>query len=247
MKLITVNIEGNKHLLDIGNLIAVEQPDVLCLQEVFATDLPQLVSAVNQYSQTQQFFVANANVVGENKYGIAPNGEWGNAMIARSSLFPGGEALFAQEFYSGSAAELPEFSGPNSPRRSLLAAVVSVRGQSLAICTTHFTWSAEGKATELQQRDAKLLQTMLKRYNSYILCGDLNSPRGGATYTTLSTGLTDHLPREIMTTIDPDLHYAGALQLAVDTVFSTPDIHSMKAKVVSGVSDHMAVVVDFDF
>ena len=42
MKLITVNIEGNKHLLDIGNLIAVEQPDVLCLQEVFATDLPAI-------------------------------------------------------------------------------------------------------------------------------------------------------------------------------------------------------------
>lgn len=245
MKLITVNIEGNKHLLDIGNLIAVEQPDVLCLQEVFAADLPQLVTAVNQYTQTQQFFVANASVLTENKYGIAPNGEWGNAMIVRSSLFPEGEALFAQEFYAGSSASLPEFSGPNSPRRSLLAATITVWGKSLAICTTHFTWSAEGKPTELQQRDAKQLQTLLKRYNSYILCGDFNAPRGGTTYATLSAGLTDHLPREVLTTIDPDRHYAGALQIAVDSVLSTPDIHSIRTRVIGGVSDHQAIVVDF--
>ena len=62
---------------------------------------------------------------------------------------------------------------------------------------------------------------MLKRYNSYILCGDLNCLGWSNVYN------VEHWPdgspakREIMTTIDPDLHYAGALQLAVDTVFST--------------------------
>lgn len=245
MKLITLNIEGHKHLDLVTQLISQEQPDVLCLQEVFEFDLPQLQAAFEQPSQYVVAFSANANVKKENKYGIAPMGFWGVALIIKLPLIQDKESAFHHLFYVGGEQDVPEFTSPLSPRRSLLVAQLKIANHTMALATTHFTWTPNGQSSPQQHRDLTQLKLALTHYKSFILCGDFNAPRGGEMYSELAEGLVDHVPRDVLTTLDHRFHYAGMLNLVVDGVLSTPDISSIRTQVIEGVSDHKAIVVEF--
>ncbi len=52
---------------------------------------------------------------------------------------------------------------------------------------------------------------------------------------------TDNIPSCYTTSIDPHLHRAGALDLLVDVLFTTPKYRASDVRLVSGLSDHMAV------
>lgn len=245
MKLLTVNIEGKKHLKAIEALIRKESPQVVCFQEIFKSDVERFCKVLSEFQPVTECFMANANVEEENQYGIAPDGPWGVAMIGTKSYFNQASTSFTELVYSGSHEVVPKFSSPYSPRRSLIAGRIEVNGTSLVVATTHFTWSPNGKSSAQQIRDANQLRTTLKQFSSFIVAGDFNAPRGGEVYKLLSQGLTNHLSTDVISTIDSKLHYAGVLNIVVDHVFSTPDIFSVKSWVVDGVSDHKAVVVEF--
>ncbi len=245
MKLLTVNIEGHKHLDLVTNLITEEQPDVICLQEVFESDVLRIQQAFDQPSQLVTMHSANAVVLNENEYGIAPMGNWGIAILIRKSLLRDEEASFNCHFYVGAEQTVPEFTSPHSPRRSLLAVRASSGGQTFEIATTHFTWTPNGQSSPQQHNDVKQLKLNMGIYNRFILCGDFNAPRGGEIYTQLAEGLVDHIPRDVLTTLDHRFHYAGMLNLVVDGVLSTPDISSINTRVIDGVSDHKAIIVEF--
>lgn len=51
--------------------------------------------------------------------------------------------------------------------------------------------------------------------------GDFNAPCGGEIYGKFTARFTDHFPPHVWLTIDPQLHYAPPLALAVDSIFST--------------------------
>ncbi|HEY5810705.1 MAG TPA: endonuclease/exonuclease/phosphatase family protein, partial [Povalibacter sp.] len=88
------------------------------------------------------------------------------------------------------------------------------------------------------------LKRALAAYPDYVLCGDFNAPRGRPLFSlfTDELGLTDHLPPTVTTTIDPQLHRAGALQLVVDTIFSTPHYQVEDVQVLEGISDHKGIL-----
>ncbi|MBP9781330.1 endonuclease/exonuclease/phosphatase family protein [Candidatus Woesebacteria bacterium] len=245
MKLLTVNIEGHKHVDLICNLLATEQPDVICLQEIFEADLPLFQKALQHEDQFQVLYSPNANVLKQNQYGIAPMGKWGIALIVNRAFIQDSMHDFHQLFYAGEEQVVPEFVGPYSPRRSLLVAQLGVDGQNFAVATTHFTWTPNGQASPQQYNDLKQLKLNLGNYNRFILCGDFNAPRGGEIYAQFAEGLIDHVPRDVLTTLDHTFHYAGMLNLVVDGVLSTPDIGSISTRVIDGVSDHKAIVVEF--
>lgn len=94
-----------------------------------------------------------------------------------------------------------------------------------------------------QQADFARLKRVLGSYPDYVLCGDFNSPRGRETFAKFSDelGLIHHLPLSIATTIDPRFHDAGALELVVDTIFSTPEYQVLDVEVLEGISDHKAI------
>lgn len=245
MKLLTVNVEGHKHVDLICTLLTAEQPDVICLQEIFEVDVPLFQNALKNEDQFQVMFSPNANVVKQNQYGIAPMGKWGIALIVNRAFIQDSMHDFHQLFYVGEERVVPEFVGPYSVRRSLLVAQLAVDGQSFAVATTHFTWTPNGQSSPQQHSDLKQLKLHLSNYNRFILCGDFNAPRGGEIYSKIAEGLIDHVPRDVLTTLDHTLHYAGMLNLVVDGVLSTPDIGSINTRVIDGVSDHKAIVVEF--
>lgn len=235
IKLISVNIEGSKHLPEIEELILTEKPDVVCLQELFEVDLPKLQHATGM----QGSFSVMTKVSSSNKYEIPPNGLWGLGILSKWPFSP-----VENYFYRGEEDSIPEFVMPNSVNRLLMHTDVDVEGSIFPIANTHFTWSVGGKVTEEQGYHFQKLRRILAEFDKLILCGDFNTQRGAGLYEQFASMYQDSLPPEVDTTIDPVLHYAGGLKLVVDAVFASSHFQVLSARTQDGVSDHKALIVE---
>jgi endonuclease/exonuclease/phosphatase family metal-dependent hydrolase len=233
IKLISLNIEGHYHLERFLPFLRSESPDVICLQEVFACDLDRIKDVL----QMDATFAPMMRVETENKYRISPLGEWGVAFLTR---LPHSQPQV--EYYRQEGERLPVFAeNPNDPWRVLITATVEKASERAVIGTTHFTWSAEGKTSNEQRRDFASLQQLTSVFERLVLCGDFNAPRGGELHALIASEFVDTIPEDVVTTLDPLLHYAGPLNLVVDGIFAR-GYHVADVRVVPGVSDHMAVV-----
>lgn len=236
IKVISVNIEGSKHLDEIEEFVLAEQPDVVCIQELFEQDLPR----IEEKTGWKGFFSPIASVSKENPYKIPTNGPWGLGFFSKWSLAP-----IENYFYRGEEDSLvPIFSHPNSVNRIVMKTAVEVEGSEFPIANTHFTWSVGGQVTQEQRHHLRKMKAILAEFDSLILCGDFNTPRGKELYSELSALYQDALPPEVDTTIDPVLHQAGGLKLVVDAVFATSDFEILRARTQSGISDHQALIVE---
>jgi len=241
MKLISCNIEGNRHLNErLLPFLKTEQPDVVCLQEVFAVDLWALQQATNlkSYIFCPQALVNQVNVH------LPPRGLWGLAILAQDIIHS------QTDYYVGSERMVPEFfaqQNPNSMNRVLLSAQVRCKQQLFQIMTTHFTWSGAGAVSKEQKKDYALLKNNLNKFQEVIFCGDLNTPRGGEIFDDLAKHYTDNIPQDVETTIDKNLHKSGKdLRLVVDALFTSVHYLAHDVKVVANTSDHMAVVGEIE-
>ncbi len=235
LKLISVNIEYDKHFDTVLPFLQREQPDVVCVQEVFFADLPLLQQTLGM--NFLFFPCVNMNV--QTKYRMPPRGIGGVAIFTKIPFIT--TALVP---YAGNSAKLDSWGQPNDGVRAVIVVTVEKDSASYTVATTHFTWTPDGEASELQRTDARKLKQILSNFPELILTGDMNSPRGGELFTTLGEGMIDVIPPEVTTTIDPDLHYSGGLELVVDALFLSDVYHAKSVQVVSGVSDHKAIVAE---
>jgi endonuclease/exonuclease/phosphatase family metal-dependent hydrolase len=74
-----------------------------------------------------------------------------------------------------------------------------------------------------------------------VLTGDFNAPRGGPIFSELAKVWNDQIPATAKTSIDPQLHRAGSLQLMVDGLFTTSDFHAEDVALHTGLSDHQGI------
>jgi endonuclease/exonuclease/phosphatase family metal-dependent hydrolase len=239
MKLISLNIEGDKHLEDkILPFLVKEKADVLCLQEVFAKDIQKIMQAtgLDKYS-----FVSQAKVTKENPH-LPANGLWGLAIFAKNL------SKTKKHYYNGNANQIPEFfayQDPNSMNRCLLTCQTEVDDDVFQLATTHFTWSEDGKVSDLQKEHFKNLKSSLASYSEIVFCGDLNTPRGDKIYDQLAKIYKDNIPSKINTTVDKNIHKSGKdIRLVIDALFTSEDYKVGKVKVLGGVSDHKAIVAE---
>lgn len=235
IKIISINIEGSKHLTEIEDFLITEQPDIVCLQELFEIDLPR----IREKTGWAGSFSPMTDVRRNNLYKIDTNGLWGLGILSKWSFLP-----VQNYFYRGEEDFVPEFFNPNSPNRLIMKTTVQVEDVSFPVANTHFTWSVGGRITDEQRHNFRKMKTVLSEFDQLILCGDFNTPRGLDLYGQLSKMYQDALSPKVDTTIDPVLHYAGGLKLVVDAVFVSSDFEVLSARTQSGVSDHKALVVE---
>ena len=241
MKLLSLNIEGDKHLESrIFPLLRAEKFDALCLQEVFAQDIPKIV----EFSQLpEHVFVPQARITRPNPH-LSPRGDWGIAVFGKKIC------QVRRDYYVGHPETLPEFflhNEPNSMNRVLLSAKVEVNQQHYHLANTHFTWSKKGDISQLQRANFALLKKILSNFDEIILCGDFNTPRGGELFDQLAQIYTDNIPPDVKTTIDKNLHKSGEdIHLVVDGLFTSNAYTAKKTRVVSGLSDHMGVIAEIE-
>lgn len=235
LKLITVNIEADLHLDLVLPYLEQEKADVVCLQEVFRQDLPLFEQATGG---TAHFFpMVKLNKLYNNRY--PGRGEWGVALLSHLEHGP-----VKTQYYKGSADQLPEDpTHPTDDNRGLIWSEFFKDSIAYRVATTHFTWSANAETTKEQRRDFQNLAKILDTHPDWVLCGDFNAPRGTESFSWFDARLTDNVPADVQTTLDHQLHKAGALNLVVDNVFTTPQYRVLdQLQVVSGVSDHCALL-----
>lgn len=242
MRLISANIEGDRHLARIVPFLEQQCADVICLQETFQHDIPHLVGPMHS------LFLPMC---------LKPDreGAWASWGIAIASRF---KALktHSQYYYQPDPVILPFDEG--AKRKTIAHGYVSMRlsinETEMTVATTHFTWTPNGAPDATQELDLRAMLGQLGAMPSHILCGDFNIPRRqNHLYESLISHYTDHIPQDIESSIFVPLHYARrkpgvAEKLAgfmVDYIFSTPDAYSVSnVELHGGLSDHMILTAD---
>jgi len=230
IELLTLNVEGDRHLERVHAAIGEHAPDVVCLQEVLEPDCEYLASS-GRYDVK---YVISGRVPRDS----GPERNWGVAVLSRLPV-----RRHVASCYSADAS-IRTIRTPNDPRRMLVVTELEHQGQPYRIATTHFTWSPDGHINERQQADFPRLKELLFRYPDYVLCGDFNAPRGREVFSKFieELSLADNVPADVTTTIDARFHKAGALELVVDTIFSTHEYRVTNVRVLEGISDHKGIL-----
>ena len=232
LKLLSINIEGQKHLERVAVFMRSEAADIVCLMEVYNTDVASLAGTAYPYYK----YVPN-NVVTVATT-TTPRVTLGVAILSNRPI-TSYDILYAD----GNTQETLRVLGDGTHSPVVIMATID----NYLIGATHFTWTEGGSVSDQQRQDIATLLSYLAKTGEFILCGDFNIPRGNEMYLALAKQYTDNIPPEIMTTIDPELHRAnfeqrGKLALVVDYVWSSPTYRVSDLKVISGVSDHCGVV-----
>ncbi len=241
LKLVSLNIEGRCHLVDrVLPFLIRRQPDVICLQEVFVTDLVMLERELGMTG----FFSPMAIIDRVNSHFFGGGeGEFGVAILHHSPVKNSGSTVYAW-YRPDQKNVLPHYRSTdyNSVNRVLAWVDLELDGLIWRIATTHFTRSQAGRVTVQQRRHLSVLMAELGKLEDIILCGDFNAPRGRAIFSTLASRYHDTIPTRYTTSIDPHLHEAAPLELMVDGLFLRPAYQEKTVSLVSGVSDHQAIV-----
>ncbi len=114
------------------------------------------------------------------------------------------------------------------------------------VLNTHFTWSPDGLPNDKQRRHVRNFLQITKKYDSILLCGDFNAPRGGEIFDYIATEYNDNVPYEYTTSIDSKNHRAGHLDYMVDGIFSTKEFKVSGFKMQSDLSDHLGLIADIE-
>lgn len=234
IRILTLNIQGDKHFPEVTRLLADQRPDVACLQEVFEHDFFRLKREL----QMEGLFLPAIDVKSGGPPGYKERGLMGVAILG---MLPG--AYDAAYYFKRRQEKIPLYQGvANAGHRALVWQTIETGKTRCTVATTHFTWSKGGKPSQKQRKELASLFRLLDRVEPDILCGDFNAPRGGEIYGALSKRFVDNIPSSVKSTLDPKLHYAHGIELVVDGFFTSPPCQTSDIRLISGVSDHLAIV-----
>ena len=245
MKIISLNIEMDRHHDLVIPFLMRENADVICLQELLESDFEAYKEVLNM-----EGFYKPIEYVYHEAYGGPRDVRHGEAIFAKKLIDP------QFEYYVGSQESINRpfkeyFAEKTLPENRVLisAKVADKDGKELVVCTTHFTLTEMGISSPKQLADLEKLFDVLKKYPKFVLVGDTNAPRGNETWARLANKYKDNIPNEYTTSLDMNLHRKGnfkKFENMVDGLFTTQKYIASNVHLVDGVSDHMAVVADIN-
>jgi len=234
LKLISLNIEGSRHLELVLPFLKRQMPDVATLQEVNERDVPRVSQALGG---ADYYFIPMSRLLRDGTFSVFGVGIFSRVRMAGENAC----------YYDGNSASIPDSDFAktdtyNNNNRVLAICDIEKGGATFRISTTHFTWSKDGQPSDPQKTDMRKLLAILESSGEFVLTGDFNAPRGGEVFSMLADKYKDNVPSHYTTSIDGNLHRAGQLNLMVDGIFSTPGYEVSNVQMVSGLSDHGALV-----
>lgn len=240
MKLISINIEGDKHLNRVLPFVSHELPDILCLQEVTRPTFSQL--------ETMGYSCIFLPLT---------------RRLYRDELLEEGIALCTHTpvqniqlyYYRGAETGLEIFRDDRineTYKNGVLSASVTLGEKSFTVATTHFTWTPDGELPSAEQiNDMDVLLSHIETLEPHIICGDFNIPRNhNVLYKRLTERYTDSVPMTYASSLDASLHRLGSVpekqhlftSFMVDYIFTQPPYTACDVRLEFGLSDHAAVV-----
>lgn len=239
IKIATLNMEGRLHTPRVIQFLGDENPDVACLQEVPSSLVSRLRETQNYHGRYASLVYVPSGILRHDMEG----GNNGLLILSRERLESASDSS-SRFYYRGTESHLPVANGITSvDNRLLLTGKVEWEGSDYTVATTHFTWTPDGEPNKEQWEDLPKLKAIFsRRVRECIFAADTNSPRGGKIWAEMAKIFTDNVPKDITSTLDPNLHRKGDLQLVIDGLFTTPEYRAFKVRAVEGVSDHKALV-----
>jgi endonuclease/exonuclease/phosphatase family metal-dependent hydrolase len=247
MKIISLNIEYDKHLDLVIPFIQKEQPDVLCLQELLEKDVAGIGESLGYECVSRMSSYAD-----HPSYPLQRGHRQGVAVFAKKILASGGAHYLGSSTHI--ALPFEEYSAvvPNveNERALVWADIANEEGVHYRIVTAHLPVTERGAATAYQLQAAESLLEAVHSLGEVVLCGDMNAPRGQATFDLIKTKFTDCIPEKYTISIDCNIHRRGDLirkdnaSLMVDGLFLSPTYTASDVNLADGVSDHMAIVAN---
>ena len=233
LTLCNINIERSRHLARVTALLSRTAPDVVCLQELIEDDISGLCSVLGY---PHHLYVPMMQHPGEGQVRFC-----GVAILSRFPLLAPEIVRYAGGGSGSDRYDLSTADGKvRTSRYAVAIAAVAMGDSRFTVGCTHFPWTPDGSPSDHQRRACDQLLAVLGQ-RELVLCGDFNAPRGGEIFTRLAARWHDNIPASYVTSIDPELHKAGPLQLMVDGVFSTPEYRIRNVVLHQGVSDHCAI------
>lgn len=234
IKLISLNIEGSKHLNLVLPFLQLEAPDVFCLQELVETDIPLFENELgSKCTYTPMFCRTKDNqnqTVGIGVFTHLP------VVEAKSSYYI--DHRHPPQIFDFTSQET-KF---KTASFGLAGVTIKLDGKDCTLFSTHFPVTDNAETTDfLREALARLLSTLEGR-DPFVLCGDFNAPRGREIFSVLAEKYTDNVPARYVTSIDGTIHRAGPLPYMVDGLFSTKDMRVENVEMRCGVSDHCALI-----
>lgn len=259
-KLVSLNIERDKHLDRVLEFLKEENADVVCLQEVIENDVETIKKAIgisnSIFNPQLKCLDKNGNIV-----------TLGTIILSKSPIIKSEALLYSEEMPMSFTPELFQNHLPQEERkvlvnkqgsRKLLVAEIAGKDKNWKIATVHFTWCFYGskdkngdfiwdinqEMLKEQTEDATRLIKILNNLKEFVFCGDLNSPRGEKVFGMFEEKFKDNIPKQYETSIDESLHRVGHLPLMVDVLFTTPNYQAKNVVFKNGISDHLALVCE---
>lgn len=252
MKLVSLNVEGDIHWERIKPFLFREQPDVICLQEVFEIDANRLGQEFGMSVVFEPMWQKVPRSIGREAGELM-----GLAIVSRASI----RKTWSLVYHAPKPDIVPYENHSleairESTRSFVLLAEVEDKEEKFVFATTHFTWTPDGLPNTYQRADAKELLKQLESVPDSILCGDFNMPRGvNEIYRLFTERYRDVIPLSYVSSIDMEFHRVKndavlAARLGtfmVDYIFLTKEYEANDVRLVGGVSDHYAVVAQISF
>ena len=202
VKLVSLNIEMDKHLQRVLPFLQAEHPDVACLQEIFEKDMRTMEEALGMKGHFEAVSVVDVSYVDGKRCPdeeLAKKGPQGIGFFTKLPVH-----LSGVEYYHGKPGEVPRHSVDYS--RFFLWRQVEKEGELFTIGTTHFTWTPDGNTSDEQAEDVTKLFRVLEQFPEIAFCGDFNAPRGREIWGEIAKRYKDNIPQEYVSSIDPVLH-----------------------------------------
>lgn len=230
----SLNIEKRRHISKVIPFLKERGDTFVFLQELQEIDIETIKSELGMGCA----FAPMENITARPVFG-EPTNRRGVGIFSKIPY-----SNVSIQYYAGFWDGAPEHTHASEEDTHcvLLSFDVELDGRVATLATTHFMWAANCLPNDAQGITVERIIVALQDKSRVILTGDFNTPRGYAPYSRLAEAFHDNVPAEVMTTIDPHLHRAGALQVVIDGVFSSKDINVSDVNIVSGVSDHCAIV-----
>lgn len=243
MKLISLNIEGNRHLDRVLPFILREMPDVLCLMEVQEPDVHRFTElGYETFFKPMMIRTVSGEPVKEGLLYCTKKETV--AVESRRTYYLVDESGAIQNY-----DESLEHLGVNSV---CVFGDLRFEGRSYTVGTIHFTWTPQGTSpSPMQYRSMDRLLGFLTREKPHVMCGDFNIPRRKSPlYETLTEHYTDTIPPTYASSLDPTLHKLAGRKdreevitsFMVDYVFTQPPYLAEDVHLEFGLSDHAGVV-----
>lgn len=236
MKLISLNLEGKRHLGTALPFLEEEKPDCVALMEV---------SKDTEIWMKERGYHTTVSPMTR----VTQDGSQFEIALLFGSLEP--HTATSHYYYHPNNNGIIDIIQEDI-RGSVAHPIIFASVQNFNIAATHFTWNPQGEIADINQKtDLASLLSYLKNKPPHILCGDFNIPRHlNSLYNVLIEHYKDAIPAEYKSSLDKNLHRLGNIEehnnifnsFMVDYVFTQPPYSTSNTRLEFGISDHAAIV-----